>query len=102
MILQVAEQIDSALGSIIELGAVFAVLMLVIVFGYRFFSKQLEQKEQQYLEQLKIKQDIIKQKDDIIQSQFQQLSDLVAKDIEATTKIDQTLNLLLNVFQNGR
>lgn len=102
MILQVAEQIDTALSSIIELGAVFAVLVLIIIFGYRFFNSQLKQKDSDHKKVVAELQQIIDKKDGIIQDQFKQLTDLVAKDIEATTKIDQTLNLLLNYFSNGR
>lgn len=83
--------IEEATGQILELGAVFALLILGIIFMYRFFTKQID-----------MLQSKIDEKDNLIQEQNKELSNLVSKDIEATKQIDLTLNLLLNMIQHGR
>jgi len=83
--------IEEATSRLLELGSITVILTAGMVLMYRHFTKEV-----------KAKDDIISQKDDLILEQNRQLTELVAKDIEATTKFNTTLEHLIKMMSNGK
>ena len=83
--------IETATNNIIETGIIATVLTAGLILMYRHFSKETDNKDR-----------IIKEKDKMIIEMNRQLTDLVSRDIEATTKFNTTLEHLIKMIdRNG-
>ena len=83
--------IEEATKGLIETGVIAIVLCAGLIVMYRHFSKETKSKDE-----------IIKAKDKMIMEMNKELTDLVSRDIEATTKFNTTLEHLIKMIdRNG-